>query len=90
MIISRPLERFRILPIITPNATEMGMETMAARIMPGMPQTCQSAAKISPISPAMAPSVIPKFIPMPAITGISRLRIKNALRPRRVMTSFKR
>ena len=66
----------------------MGMEMIAARIRPGMPHTCQSAAKIRPISPAIAPSVIPKFMPMPAITGMSRLRIRNALRPRRVITSL--
>ena len=42
------------------------------------------------ISPAMAPSVMPKFRPIPAMIGISRLRIRNAFRPRRVMISFSR
>lgn len=73
-----------------PSRTEMGMEMIAARISPGMPQTCQSAAKINPIWPAIAPSVMPKFIPMPAITGMSRLRMRKALRPRRVMPSLSR
>ena len=40
-------------------------------------------AVLIPVSGVMA-----KFRPIPAIMGISRLRIKKALRPRRVMASL--
>ena len=66
------------------------LEIMAASTRPGIPQICQSATKIRPISPAIAPRVMPKFRPIPAMMGISRLRIRKALRPRRVMISLSR
>ena len=81
---------FRILPQTRPRTTEKGMETIMASTTPGMPQICQSDTKISASSPAMAPRVMPKFRPMPAMIGISRLRIRKALRPRRVMISLSR
>ena len=61
---------------------------MAASTRPGIPQICQSATRISAISPAMAPSVMAKFRPIPAMMGISRLRIRKELRPRRVTASL--
>ena len=66
------------------------MDTIIARMMPGIPQICQSDTKISAISPAMAPRVMPKFSPMPAMMGISRLRIRNAFRASRVTISLVR
>ena len=70
-----------IFPQKRPRSTEIGMEMITASTMPGMPQICQSAAKIRPICPAIAPRVIPKFRPRPAMIGISRLRIKNVFLP---------
>ena len=70
--------------------TEKGTETIIARMTPGMPQICQSETKIRASSPAMAPSVMPKFRPIPAMIGINRLRIRKAFLPRRVMISFSR
>ena len=63
---------------------------MVASTMPGMPQICQSEVKISAISAAMAPSVMPKFRPMPAMIGISSERIRKALRLSRFMISLSR
>ena len=88
MIISRPFASLRILPQKTPSSTEIGTEMMAARTIPGIPMICQSAVKISAISAAMAPSVIPKFSPIPAMIGMSRLRIRNAFLPMRVTISL--
>ena len=68
----------------------MGMERIMASTTPGMPQICQSDTKISAISPAMAPSVMPKFRPMPDIMGMSRARIRKMFRPIRVMISLSR
>ena len=79
-----------MLPQNAPSRIEMGIERIIASTTPGMPQICQSETKIRAISPAIAPSVIPKFRPMPAIIGISRLRMRNALRPRRVEISLSR
>ena len=79
-----------ILPQKRPSRTEIGMEIIMARMIPGMPHICQSATKIRPISPAMAPSVIPKFSPIPAIIGINRLRIRKAFLPNLVTISLSR
>ena len=66
------------------------MEMIIASTTPGMPQICQSVTKISAISPAMAPRVMPKLRPMPAMMGMSRLRIRNTFLPMRVTISFNR
>ena len=79
-----------ILPQKRPSRMEIGMEMIMARIMPGIPHICQSATKIRPISPAIAPRVIPKLSPMPAIMGISRLRIRKAFLPNLVTISLSR
>ena len=71
-----------------PSRMEIGIETITARTIPGMPTICQSETRIRAISAAMAPSVIPKFRPMPAMMGISRLRIRKELRPIRVTISL--
>ena len=55
-----------------------------------MPQICQSETRMSAISPAMAPRVMPKFRPMPAMIGISRQRMRKMFRPMRVQISFSR
>ena len=68
----------------------MGIDRIIARITPGMPQICQSDTKISAISPAMAPSVMPKFRPMPDMMGMSRAKIRKMFRPIRVMISLSR
>ena len=67
---------------------EIGVEMMAARTMPGMPTMSQSLIRIRPISAAMAPRVMPKFRPMPAMMGIRRLTTRKEFRPMRVMTSL--
>ena len=90
MIISRPFALFRIMPQNTPRRMEIGTEMIAASTMPGIPTICQSDTRIRPISPAMAPRVMPKFSPMPAMMGISRLRIRKEFLPIRVTISFAR
>ena len=68
----------------------MGVPTSMASTMPGMPTMAQSEIRISPICPAMAPSTMPKFSPMPAMMGIRRDRIKNEFRPIRIRSSWTR
>ena len=68
----------------------MGMEMIIARTIPGIPQICQSETRIRPISPAIAPSVIPKFRPIPAMMGIRRLRIRKLFLAILVMISASR
>lgn len=60
---------------------------IAARSMPCTPTMFQSQTKIRPICPAMAPSTMPKFRPMPAMMGISRESTRNELRDRRTKSS---
>ena len=68
----------------------MGIERIMASTTPGIPQICQSDTNISAISPAMAPSVMPKFRPMPDMMGISKARIRKMFLPMRVMISLSR
>ena len=79
---------FRRVPHRIPSRMDRGMDRIMARMTPGIPQICQSATRIRAISPAMAPRVMPKFSPMPAIMGISRQRIRKVFRPMRVTISF--
>ena len=78
----------RSLPQSMPRRTENGTDRIIASTTPGMPHTCQSATKISAISPAIAPRVIPKFRPIPAIIGKSRQRMRKMFLPIRVTISF--
>ena len=66
------------------------MDKIMARTMPGIPMICQSETRIKPISPAIAPRVIPKFRPMPAMIGIRREMIRKEFLPIRVTISFTR
>ena len=77
-------------PQNAPSKIEMGIERIIASTTPGIPQICQSETKIRAISPAIAPSVIPKFRPIPAMIGISRHRIRNVFLPIRVTISLSR
>ena len=63
---------------------------IAASTMPGIPTIPQSETKISPICPAIAPSVIPKLRPIPAMTGIRRERTRNEFLPSLERISFRR
>ena len=83
----RNSKRFGV-PQNRPRRMEIGIEMIIASTIPGIPTICQSATRISPISPAMAPSVIPKFRPIPAMIGIRRDRIRNAFLPIRVTISL--
>ena len=73
-----------------PRSKENGIETMQAKTIPGIPTICQSDTKIKAISPAMAPSVIPKLSPIPAMIGMRSARIRNAFLPIRVTISLMR
>ena len=66
----------------------MGVPIIMDSTTPGMPTIAQSRTRISPIWPAMAPSTIPKFSPMPAMMGIRRERIRKELRPMRISSSW--
>ena len=66
----------------------MGTDIIAAKIIPGTLTICQSHTRISAISAAMAPSVIPKLSPIPAMIGMRRLSIRKELRPILVTISF--
>ena len=78
------------LPHMMPRSVDRGTERIMASTTPGMPQICQSVTKIRATCPAMAPSVMPKFKPMPAMMGIKRLRIRKIFRPIRVTISLSR
>ena len=81
---------FSSLPQSIPRRMENGMERIIASTTPGMPQTCQSATRMSAISPAIAPRVMPKLRPMPAIIGKSRQRMRKMFLPIRVTISLRR
>jgi len=57
----------------------IGVDIAAASSSPGSPFTPQSVTNTSPICPAIAPSGIPKFIPIPASIGMIRDNTKNVL-----------
>ena len=78
------------VPQMKPSSAEKGMDKIMASTTPGMPQICQSATRMTAISAPMAPRVMAKFKPMPAMMGKSRQSTRNRLRPMRVTISFSR
>ena len=78
------------VPQMKPSRAEKGMDRIMASTTPGMPQICQSATRMTAISAPMAPSVMAKFRPMPAIMGNSKQRTRNRFRPIRVTISLSR
>ena len=81
---------FCSVPQMKPSRAEKGMDRIIASTTPGIPQICQSATRMMAISAPMAPRVMAKFSPMPAIMGNSRHSTKNRFRPIRVTISFSR
>jgi hypothetical protein len=64
--ISLPFALFMISPQTQPSNSDIGKPTSIATTKPCHPAMPQSIAKMSPICPAIAPSVMAKLIPIPA------------------------
>ena len=86
--ISRPRALFSTTPQIQPKTIASGVAMIAARTSPCSPTTFQSLTKIRPICPAIAPSTMPKFSPMPAMIGTSSESTRNELRDSRTSISW--
>ena len=78
------------VPQMKPRKAEKGMDRIMDSTTPGMPQICQSATRMTAISAPMAPRVMAKFSPMPAMMGNSKQSTRNRFRPMRVMISLSR
>ena len=69
--------------------TEMGVPISAANTSPSTPVMFQLMARMRPICPDMAPSVMPKLSPMPAKIGRIRASTRKVLRPSLVIISWR-
>ena len=78
VIISLSFALFNTDPANIPSNQAIGVEITAAIRIAGSPVMPQSWIKMIAICPAMAPKVIPKLIPSPAIIGSSSDNTRNA------------
>ena len=92
-IISWPLVRLSSLPARKPNSTDIGTVMSTASRKPdapektGLPVWCaQLVMRNMAICAAMAPTVMEKFRPMPAMTGMMSARTRKLFCARRSST----
>ena len=79
--------RLSSLPIRKPNSAAIGTVISAATANPPRPGICHSVTHSAAICAAIAPMVMAKLMPMPAMMGMISASTMNALRDRRPSSS---